>query len=275
MPLKKYVKYATHSFSLPSVCIRLRELLDDYRTDADDIARLINLDPSLSAKLLRLANSALFRFPSPIESIAKAVSVVGGEALYNLVVAETSRTAFASFSSHQIDLDEFWEISVYVGVLAKLLAKEAGIRGAERYFVMGLLHNFAELVIAKHNPPTYQHYLETVDKGDAQVAQKGVYGFYFTECSAAILESWRLPMTLWQPISRMHSLKVVMTETEITCLASARLIGLSRKAPEQFVAVQMQCVDLLASSGMTLETIQSLSRLAEAEMGSLAGLLSS
>ena len=275
MALKKYVKYATQSFSLPAVCIKLRELLDDYRTDADDIARLINLDPSLSAKLLRLANSALFRFPSPIESVTKAVSVVGGEALYNLVVAETARTAFARFSSQQIDLTTFWETSVFVGVLAKHLAKAASIRGAERFFVIGLLHNFAELVVAKHNPPAYDLYLREAAKGDTLVAQKAEYGFYFSECSAAILEAWRLPVTLWQPLARMHSLKVVMSELEVACLASARLIALSRKAPEQLAIVQTQCVDVLAAADISLDSLQALSRLAETEMGSLAGMLAS
>ena len=95
--MNQFIEYATQSFTLPDICLRLRNVLDDPRSDMDDIAALISIDPSLTAKLLRLANSALFRFPSQIESITKAVSVIGGEALYNLVLAETANIAFKHF----------------------------------------------------------------------------------------------------------------------------------------------------------------------------------
>ena len=87
MTLNKYVALAAKSFALPEVCIRIRAVLDDPRSSAEDLGALISVDPSLTAKVLRLANSALFRFPSQVESISKAISVIGGEALYNLVVA--------------------------------------------------------------------------------------------------------------------------------------------------------------------------------------------
>ena len=60
--MEKYVEYATQSFTLPNICLRLRDVLDDNRSDMDDIARLIGIDPSLTAKILKMANSALFRF---------------------------------------------------------------------------------------------------------------------------------------------------------------------------------------------------------------------
>lgn len=77
MEKQKLLNFATRSFSLPDICLRIREVLDDNRSDAQDIGRLIALDPSLTAKILKLANSALFRFPSQVDSIGKAVSVIG------------------------------------------------------------------------------------------------------------------------------------------------------------------------------------------------------
>ena len=74
MSLDKYVAFATKSFTMPEVCVRIRETLDDPRSSAEDIGSLISIDPSLTAKVLRLANSSLFRFPSQIESVAKAVN---------------------------------------------------------------------------------------------------------------------------------------------------------------------------------------------------------
>ena len=65
MALEQYVAQATQSFTMPDICIRLRSVLDDPRSDISDIGKLISVDPSLSGKILKLANSALFRFCVP------------------------------------------------------------------------------------------------------------------------------------------------------------------------------------------------------------------
>ena len=161
MLIKKYVKFATKSFALPDVCVRLRELLDCPRSSAEDIGHLISIDPSLTAKVLRLANSSLFRFPSQIESVSKAINVIGGEALYNLVISETASTAFKCFDSELIDLKQHWHASVYSGMLAKHLAMSTNAKVIERFFVMGILQNLSELVVAKRSPELYQQYLDS------------------------------------------------------------------------------------------------------------------
>ena len=70
MSLDKYVAFAAKSFTLPDMCVRLRSTLDDPHSSAEDIGQLISADPSLTAKVLRLANSSLFRFPSQIETLS-------------------------------------------------------------------------------------------------------------------------------------------------------------------------------------------------------------
>ena len=122
MSLNKYVSFATKSFTLPDICIRIRSVLDNPRSSASDLGDLISLDASLTAKVLRLANSSLFRFPSQVESVSKAINIIGGEALYNLVMAETANTAFKYFDTQLINLDKHWFDSVYCGMVAKQLA---------------------------------------------------------------------------------------------------------------------------------------------------------
>ncbi|MCW8091590.1 HDOD domain-containing protein [Alteromonas sp. ASW11-130] len=221
MSLTKYVTYASQSFTLPDICLRIRDILDDHRSDADDIAKLISVDPSLTAKILRLANSALFRFPSQIGSISKAVNVIGGEALYNLVVAETANTAFAKFDSPLVNQDQHWRNSVYCGMVAKYLAKNCRIRGIERFFVMGILQNLSELVIAKCSPDKYENYLN--DDSDLLPWEKQLNHFKFTfaQCSGTIMESWRLPLALYFPVIHLHDKKQKVADAEIAVLAVA------------------------------------------------------
>jgi HD-like signal output (HDOD) protein len=104
---EEYALRATQSFTLPQTCVQLRRLLDNDKSDSNDIAKIISNDPVLGAKLLKLANSALFRFEYQIDDIDKAITVVGGEALYNLMMAETASSAFEHFSNDAIDLQRF------------------------------------------------------------------------------------------------------------------------------------------------------------------------
>jgi hypothetical protein len=128
-------RVASQSFALTEICVRIPSMLDDGKSDLEDISRFIKLDPSLSSKLLRLANSPLFRFESQIDSLAKAINIIGGEALYNLVMAETASSIFEHFSSDVIDLRRFWLQSIYAALVAKHLAKIVNMTGSERFFI--------------------------------------------------------------------------------------------------------------------------------------------
>lgn len=221
MSLDKYVAFATKSFALPDVCLRIRGILDDPRSDAEAIGKVISLDPSLCAKVLRLANSSLFRFPSQVSTITKAVNVVGGEALYNLVMAETANSAFKYFNTKLIDLDKHWYKSVYCGMVGRYLGRQMGIRGSERFFVMGVLKNLSELVVANKSPDKYQKYLN--DESELSLADKQLthFGFTFAECSGAILEVWKLPLVLYYPVKYLHDPAKQASDTDVSLFNAA------------------------------------------------------
>jgi HD-like signal output (HDOD) protein len=197
MSITPIIKYANKSFTLPDTCVRLRQLLDDPRSGVKEMAQVMSFDPSLSAKVLRLANSALFRFPSQITSVPKALSIIGGEAAYNISMAETANLAFKSFSSSLLDFNSFWEKSVLTGIIARLIAQQIQERGSERYFVMGILVHLSELVCATKLEDKYRKYLAKDKEALPLETQKDIFGFTFSECSGLILEGWKLPENLY------------------------------------------------------------------------------
>ncbi|MGB3725304.1 MAG: HDOD domain-containing protein [Glaciecola sp.] len=203
MSMTPLIKFANKSFTLPDTCLKLREILDDPRKDNDDIAQVMSHDPSLSAKVLKLANSSLFRFPSQVTSIAKALSIIGGEAAYNISMAETANLAFKSVQNEQIDFSSFWEKSVATGLIARTISQQLQQRGSERFFVMGILMHFAELVCATKLPLKYMQYKTLLDTTLPLEAQRSVYGFTFASCSGIILSSWRLPENLYMAMSNL------------------------------------------------------------------------
>lgn len=203
MSMIQLIKFANKSFTLPNTCLKIRKVLDDPRASSDAVARIISVDPALSAKVLKLANSALFRFPSQITSVNKALGVIGGEAAYNITMAETANLAFKSVASEYIDFDLFWEKSVQQGLIAQSIAQQIQCRGSERFFVMGVLMNFSELICATKYPEKYQKYLQLKETQLPLEAQRIVFGFTFCHCSGHILDSFKLPVNLYESLSSL------------------------------------------------------------------------
>ena len=203
MPFSQYAAYAQDTYTLPEISLRLRELLDSPTTDVQDIARLISIDPALTSKVLRLANSALFRFPAQIDNIARAINVVGGEAIYNLVIAETAQKAVFTYHNDLINTKQHWYKSVVTGVLAKRLAK-GHARGTERFFVLGILYHLSEMIIAQHSPDAYQSYLNDAECVEPWQKQSIYFGFDFALCSGGVLQHWQLPLQLYAPLMDAH-----------------------------------------------------------------------
>lgn len=201
MSTELIVRYAALSFTLPDTCVRIRSLLDDPASSSEDIAKVMSVDPSLSAKVLKLANSALFRFQSEVATVQKALQVIGGEAAYNISIAETANLAFKSFSSEQLNFDAFWKRAVLNGVIAKSIAQQRQVRGSDRYFVIGILHSLSELICATQLPQQYADYKGKSKDSVPFAAQQEMFGFTFAECSGDILQTWNLPETVYQPLA--------------------------------------------------------------------------
>lgn len=274
MEKQKLLNFATRSFSLPDICLRIREVLDDNRSDAQDIGRLIALDPSLTAKILKLANSALFRFPSQVDSIGKAVSVIGGEALYNLVIAETANSAFKAFDNDLINLAGHRRCSVYCALVAKYMAKHAGIRGSERFFVMGILQNLSELVVAKYAPSSYVNYVsEPAGKLLPWERQQKIFGFDFASLSGQIMEAWQLPLPLFYPVCHTHDAQKHSNEQDIALLACALRVTIRENDKENYAAMELFTPAIANSLTLEGETVGSAIEYASQETDRMASLL--
>jgi len=200
----QYAEKAEELCVLPDVYLRLKEMMDDEQSTLVDIANIIALDPALSSKLLKVANSALFNFPREIDSISRAISILGINEVHNLINTYGATSAFSSIDTSIIDMDRFWEISVDCALLCKFLAQKKGIKNSKGIFVSGLLHNIGELVVMQSAPKKVQ-YCQGYDKNETPwQRQKDVFGFTYADCSAELLNLWQLPQSIISPIKEFH-----------------------------------------------------------------------
>ncbi len=200
MNAETYADKASNIFVLSDSFIRIKELIDDESSTIDDISDVILLDPALAATVLKLANSSFFNYPGKIDTISKAVLVLGITEVYNLVIAYFTTEAFKAIDANSKYLDYFWLRSVDCALLIKFLGTHLNVANAERLFILGLLHNLGELVVLQITPKLIGECVSSDTAKPPWQKQREVLGFTYGECSAELLKLWQLPYGLFAPI---------------------------------------------------------------------------
>jgi len=198
MSPQQLVQEVEHLFSLPDVAIRLNDLIDQPDTTTQELVEVVQLDAGIAALVLRLANSAWYGLPSTVDSLSRAVTLIGQKALRDLVMSTSVITTFKGISAEFVDMRDFWDNSVTCGVVTRNLAGKCGIREVERMFLLGLLHKVGRLVFYASRPVQYRQVLQDQNNGEAALveAEHAVFGFTYAELGAALLRAWQIPVAL-------------------------------------------------------------------------------
>jgi len=199
-----YAKKVSDLFALPKTVVRVKSLIDDEHSDADSISAVVQSDPGLAAHILRIANSAIYRFPRKIDQLPRAVQVIGTSAVYDFALIFGISNAFSKEQGEFVDLDKFWEQSVSCAILAKNLGLLCGSKDADRLFVSGLLHNIGELVVLKVDPDFAKDCACFDAKLSPKDCQHEVLGFTYAEVSAALCQQWMVPDSIVSTIAMQH-----------------------------------------------------------------------
>ncbi len=192
--------------TLPTVASQLITLTAQEDTTLADISELVSKDIALSAKILKVSNSAFYSFPQQIGSIKQAVSILGMNAVRSLVLSFSFLTMKAGKIKSRFDFEKFWEKSLSSAVTARLILEKVKGFDIEEVFVSGLLQNLGELILARSFPEEYDKVLRAVedDQHDTLTAEETVFGMNHTEVGAEVARSWGFPEILLTPLQYHH-----------------------------------------------------------------------
>jgi putative nucleotidyltransferase with HDIG domain len=193
--------------SLPLTVVALGEAVQDERCTVDRILGILSKDPSLSATLLRMANSALYASGGAVMDLRTAVLRLGFNAVANLgtgaAVIKTLK------GGTHLDAVKLWQHSVAVGLTAKgvcVLAKRHG--QADTAFLTGLLHDIGKVALDTCYPEAYAEVLQKVADGAFFVdAEREVLGMDHAEAGSLLAESWSFPEAIVEVIRDHHEPK--------------------------------------------------------------------
>lgn len=211
---KKHVKTTPYDLvsgvvrlvSLPEVCIRVNEMLEDPRVKSVDIGQVISQDTGLTARLLKIVNSAFYGFPARIETVSRAVTVIGLRELRGLILAASAVEAFSKIPNDVLNMVKFWRHSVYCGVVAQLLAERCHVLHSERLFVAGLLHDIGKLILSHRLPTEMREVVARISsetRPDHEI-ERDIFGFDHADVGGELLKVWQMPKTLAQAVSHHH-----------------------------------------------------------------------
>lgn len=189
------VAQATHMVSMPAVYFRVRELVADPDSSLADLAAILATDPALSARLLRLANSAFFGLGARIDKVSRAVSMLGMMQVHDLVLATSVTQTFSRLPSQVMDMPRFWRRSVHCGVLARQLSSACNVLDGERLFVAGLLHDLGHLLMYQQVPELAQAAARQAAREGIPLfrVERGLLGFDYAQAGAALMRAWNMP----------------------------------------------------------------------------------
>lgn len=203
--------------SPPSTYARLTELIHDPHSAIDAISEVINADPALTTRLLKIVNSPFYGFPSQINTISRAIAVIGTHELTQLVLATSVVKAFTGIPDELIKVRTFWQHSIACAICAKLLAQAAGYQHSEQYLIAGLLHNIGSLVLYQSVPELAAEAIKSARFGHEvlHLAEQRIIGFDHTEAGEALIQAWRLPESLAFVARHHHSPLAAGYTTEV------------------------------------------------------------
>jgi len=194
----------------PIVFTQIQKVLNNPHTSAYDIAAILQEDAAMSAKILKMTNSAYYGLSRTIESIKQAVVIVGLDAIKNLVL---SASVLGMFSKDQIDnefQDYFWRHSLATAFASRMLARNFARQmsfDAEGGFSAGLLHDIGKMVISVYMPEEKKK-IKDLKEQNSEIpdlaAESEILGYNHTQIGALLGMQWKLPEKLVEAIEFHH-----------------------------------------------------------------------
>lgn len=200
--LRRRIEQVGELPTLPHVVQKLASMIGRPNISAEEIGALIEKDQVLSAKVLRLANSPFYGFPSRIASVAHAVVVLGLSVVKGLTLCAT---AFDMMKN--AGMNELWRHSLGVAITAHILGAKAGMKNPEEVFVGGLLHDIGKVVLYVKWPDVGQQITLAIRNTSRSLmeTEQALFEVSHADVGGWLATAWHLPTSLREPILHHHS----------------------------------------------------------------------
>ncbi len=187
--------------TLPTLFHEVSEVTNDPRRSYGDISRIIERDQVITAKILKLINSAFYGMPRKITTVERSITLLGLDAIKNLIL---SASVFENFESQE-EMKGLWLHALATAVAAKIIGQHIKYRDIEELFICGLLHDIGKVVQHKLYPDEVKIIRERcrTDRTLYCEAEKEFFDDGHARIGDALLSRWKLPERI-KSVVRLH-----------------------------------------------------------------------
>jgi len=245
--------------TLPHILLRLVELCSRPEKSLQEIALLINQDPALAERVLRLANSAFYSLKQKVATVGEALLLLGLEAVKNIAISSSVYQVFQGPPArHGLDLKSFWWHSLRCGLIARRLAVKTAYAAPEEAFLAGLLHDIGKILLWS----SFRR--EWAGPGGGLPAAERRLGVSHAEAGAWLIGRWQLATFLPDAVRYHHEAveRIVDAFPLVRLVFAANLLAGEGGAPPAAQAL-----------GLAARELEALRAEAEEEAGRIAGSL--
>jgi putative nucleotidyltransferase with HDIG domain len=209
LPLGRIRAYILRMSGLSTTAMKVLRTCNEPNTCANDLNRVISLDPVLTGRVLQLVNSAYYSLPSKVNSLTRAIILLGINTVKNVVLSFAIFETFSKRDSFRVfSADDFWAHSLSTAAVAKFLATGQGVPFSERedFFVAGLMHDIGKIPLNHLFPDAYREAarLARTSRQGIHSAETAVIGVDHCRVGLMIARKWQLSEALTNALGRHH-----------------------------------------------------------------------
>ncbi len=216
---KKLVQFQSLP-TLPEVYGKVRDAIANPNINASELGDIIRIDQGIATSVLRIANSAYYGFTKQIDSISKAISLLGFQAIHDFVLSVSMIGLFPAEDSDmsQFDLRGYWEHSIAVAIASRIIANTVHAPQPETAFIAGLIHDIGRLMLMRIETQRFYRTIEVAINDNIFLLDSEVqeFGFTHNEVGAMLAKKWNLPNILSDSITYHHMPVASSDEAKLT-----------------------------------------------------------
>ena len=194
--------------AMPQVASKVLELSSDPNTSAKQLQQVISDDQAMTARILKIANSALYSCSRKIKTLTEAIVMLGFNSIRSLVVTSAARNLYNTRTS-QTGLKErlLWEHSIGCAFACRIMVSETKPAITEEAFLAGLMHDIGKLVLNIQTPEMFDQIVQVVYNENRSFAltEQEIFGFDHTHVGALLVNKWKLSPILEEVIRNHHN----------------------------------------------------------------------
>ncbi len=193
--------------SLPEIITKSIEIMQDENASVNDLSKVISNDIGLTARVLKLVNSAYYGFPKQISTIQQAIAILGFTTIKGVILSASIYKMFVVKNNQTFNYKEFWKYSLLVASGTRMLSKFVESNFKEDIFAAAFLHDIGKIILAQYDWQNYSQVCKQENISDAETmkAEEKFCGLNHCEIANIVAYSWNLPEIFCDIITYHHN----------------------------------------------------------------------